>query len=348
LTLDPGIALAGLPIGLIVGLTGMGGGALLTPMLVLGFGIDPLTAVSSDLVASLCMKPVGGAVHLRHGTVRTDVVRWLMLGSIPMAFLGVLVLTSLLGGNGAAMKTLLGGALLLVLLSMVVRRMFGPRRPVEADDRAVAPRPLATLAAGALGGLVVGLTSVGSGSLIIAALMIVYPRMSMRSLVGTDLVQAVPLVGSAALAHMIFGDVHFGLTASLLLGSIPGVYLGGAFLDEGFGHGPEAGHHGAADGVGGQAARGRQRDHAARVGGDGHLRGHGDDGRPAPARPLPGRTARPRGGRPGAERAAPRPGDAGAGRRSRRGGVGARPLTRRSTGRPVDLHQTDSSRVPGK
>jgi len=143
LTLDPGIALAGLPIGLIVGLTGMGGGALLTPMLVLGFGIDPLTAVSSDLVASLCMKPVGGAVHLRHGTVRTDVVRWLMLGSIPMAFLGVLVLTSLLGDNGAAMKTLLGGALLLVLLSMVVRRMFGPRRPVEADDRAVAPRPLA-------------------------------------------------------------------------------------------------------------------------------------------------------------------------------------------------------------
>lgn len=229
MTLDPGIALAGLPIGLIVGLTGMGGGALLTPMLVLGFGIDPLTAVSSDLVASLCMKPVGGAVHLRHGTVRTDVVRWLMLGSIPMAFLGVLVLTSLLGGNGAAMKTLLGGALLLVLLSMVVRRMFGPRRPVEADDRAVAPRPLATLAAGALGGLVVGLTSVGSGSLIIAALMIVYPRMSMRSLVGTDLVQAVPLVGSAALAHMIFGDVHFGLTASLLLGSIPGVYLGARF-----------------------------------------------------------------------------------------------------------------------
>lgn len=229
MTLDPGIALAGLPIGLIVGLTGMGGGALLTPMLVLGFGIDPLTAVSSDLVASLCMKPVGGAVHLRHGTVRTDVVRWLMLGSIPTAFLGVLILTSFLGGNGAAMKTLLGGALLLVLLSMVVRRLFGPRRPVEADDRAVAPRPLATLAAGALGGLVVGLTSVGSGSLIIAALMIVYPRMSMRSLVGTDLVQAVPLVGSAALAHMIFGDVHFGLTASLLLGSIPGVYLGARF-----------------------------------------------------------------------------------------------------------------------
>ena len=81
--LDFGIALAGLPIGLIVGLTGMGGGALLTPMLVLGFGIDPLTAVSSDLVASLCMKPVGGAVHFKHGTVRTDVVRWLMLGSIP-------------------------------------------------------------------------------------------------------------------------------------------------------------------------------------------------------------------------------------------------------------------------
>ena len=226
MTLDYSIALAGLPIGLIVGLTGMGGGALLTPMLVLGFGVDPLTAVSSDLVASLCMKPVGGAVHMRHGTVRTDVVRWLMLGSIPSAFLGVMLLRHLFGDDPGAMKNLLGGALLLVLGSMIVRRVFGPRRPVEIEDAEVPLRRGLTLAAGAVGGLVVGLTSVGSGSLIIAALMLVYPQMSMRRLVGTDLVQAVPLVGSAALAHMFFGEVQFGLTASLLLGSIPGVYLG--------------------------------------------------------------------------------------------------------------------------
>lgn len=226
MNLDLGIVAAGLPIGLIVGLTGMGGGALLTPLLVLGFGIDPLTAVSSDLVASLCMKPVGGAVHLRRGTVRTDVVRWLMLGSIPTAFLGVLLLRALLGNDPAGMKSLLGSALILVLASMIIRRVFGPKRPVEEEVVAVPLRRGLTFVTGMLGGLVVGLTSVGSGSLIIATLMLVYPRMSMRHLVGTDLVQAVPLVGSAALAHLIFGEVHLGLTASLLLGSIPGVFVG--------------------------------------------------------------------------------------------------------------------------
>ncbi len=224
--LDLGIALAGLPIGLIVGLTGMGGGALLTPMLVLGFGIDPLTAVSSDLVASLCMKPVGGAVHMRHGTVRTDIVRWLMVGSIPSAFLGVLALRALFGDDHGSLKVMLGGALVLVLGSMVVRRMFGPKRPVEAEPAHIPLRVGPTLLTGVVGGLVVGLTSVGSGSLIIASLMVIYPQMSMRRLVGTDLVQAVPLVGSAALAHLLFGDVQLGLTASLLLGSIPGVLVG--------------------------------------------------------------------------------------------------------------------------
>ncbi len=149
MNLDLAIALAGLPIGLIVGLTGMGGGALLTPMLVLGFGIDPLTAVSSDLVASLCMKPVGGAVHMRHGTVRTDVVRWLMLGSIPAAFLGVVLLRRFYGDDPGGMKNMLGGALLLVLGSMVVRRIFGPRRPVEVEAADVPLRRGPTLAAGA-------------------------------------------------------------------------------------------------------------------------------------------------------------------------------------------------------
>ncbi len=102
-----------------------------------------------------------------------------------------------------------------------------------------------------------GLTSVGSGSLIIAALMIVYPRMSMRRLVGTDLVQAVPLVASAAVAHMLLGEVHFGLTASLLLGSIPGVYLGAHAVVEGLGHGPQTHDHGVAHGLRGKAARRR-------------------------------------------------------------------------------------------
>ncbi|MSP70784.1 MAG: sulfite exporter TauE/SafE family protein [Myxococcales bacterium] len=224
--IDPYIALVGLPIGLVVGLTGMGGGALLTPLLILGFGVDPLTAISSDLVASLFMKPVGGAVHLKSGTVRTDIVKLLMWGSMPSAVVGVLLLKLLFHDDHGPMKTMLGWGLLVVLLSMVARRIFGQTRPIDAVDTDIKLRPLPTLLAGVVGGLIVGLTSVGSGSLIIASLMIIYPRMSMRGLIGTDLVQAVPLVGAAALAHVFFGDVKLSLTLSLLIGAIPGVYIG--------------------------------------------------------------------------------------------------------------------------
>ena len=224
--IDPFLALAGLPIGLVVGLTGMGGGALLTPLLILGFGVDPLTAISSDLVASLLMKPVGGAVHLKSGTVRTDIVKLLMWGSMPSAVVGVLLLKLLFHDDHGPMKTMLGWGLLVVLLSMVARRIFGQTRSIDAIDTDIKLRPLPTLLAGVVGGLIGGLTSVGSGSLIIASLMIIYPRMSMRGLIGTDLVQAVPLVGAAALAHVFFGDVKLSLTLSLLIGAIPGVYIG--------------------------------------------------------------------------------------------------------------------------
>ena len=224
--IDTFLALAGLTIVLVVGLTGMGGGALLTPLLILGFGVDPLTAISSDLVASLLMKPVGGAVHLKSGTVRTDIVKLLMWGSMPSAVVGVLLLKLLFHDDHGPMKTMLGWGLLVVLLSMVARRIFGQTRSIDAIDTDIKLRPLPTLLAGVVGGLIVGLTSVGSGSLIIASLMIIYPRMSMRGLIGTDLVQAVPLVGAAALAHVFFGDVKLSLTLSLLIGAIPGVYIG--------------------------------------------------------------------------------------------------------------------------
>ena len=234
--IDLYIALAGLIVGFVVGLTGMGGGALMTPVLVLLFGVQPLAAVSSDLVAAFIMKPVGGAVHARRGTVHKGLVLWLCVGSVPAAFCGVFVLRAVGGGPDVqdAVKLALGVALLLAAATMVVKTFLQMRR--NARDRAagitrdtsgpVVVKPLPTVLIGAVGGLVVGMTSVGSGSLIIVMLLLLYPLLRANDLVGTDLVQAVPLVGSAALAHVLFGDFQFGLTSSLLIGAIPGVYLG--------------------------------------------------------------------------------------------------------------------------
>jgi uncharacterized membrane protein YfcA len=233
------VSIAGLIVGFTVGLTGMGGGALMTPILVLMFGVQPLAAVSSDLVAAMVMKPVGGGVHLRRGTVNRQLVLWLMVGSVPAAFLGVLVLRSLGDGDvvQARLKVALGTTLLVAVLAMLTKAFMQARRVrremVEARRYARVPEPapfvlkkVPTVLIGFIGGLVVGMTSVGSGSLIIIALMVVYPALSTRSLVGTDLVQAIPLVASAALGHILFGDFKLGLTASLLVGCIPGVYLG--------------------------------------------------------------------------------------------------------------------------
>ena len=229
--LDPVVALAGLFVGFIVGLTGMGGGALMTPILVLLFGVEPLTAVSSDIVASMVMKPVGGAVHWRKGTVHKRLVLWLMLGSVPTAFLGVVLLRSL--GSGAVLQSLikhaLGVALLVVATGLLLRPLLQRKRSAAESPAPLNVRPWFTLAIGVIGGLVVGMTSVGSGSLMIIMLLLLYPRMKLSELVGTDLVQAVPLVASAALGHVLFGDFKLGLTASILIGSLPGVYIGAQF-----------------------------------------------------------------------------------------------------------------------
>ncbi len=228
--LDVGIVGAGLLGGLTVGTTGMGGGALMTPLLVLVFGVDPLTAVSTDVVASLVMKPIGGSVHLRRGTVHRGIVRCLALGSVPAAFAGVLFIRAV-GGEGEglehALERLLGVTLVTAAAAMTARVLVQARRPAKPlpVDR-VAVRPWPTLLVGVGGGLMVGMTSVGSGSLIIVLLLWLYPALEPAALVGTDLVQAVPLVGSASLGHLLFGDLRMGLTGTLLLGSIPGVYVG--------------------------------------------------------------------------------------------------------------------------
>jgi uncharacterized membrane protein YfcA len=238
--LDLALVVAGLFVGVVVGLTGMGGGALMTPILVLLFGVPPLAAVSSDLVASFFMKPVGGLVHLRRGTVNLELVKWLCVGSIPAAFTGVLALRAV--GDSAQVERIitvaLGAALLMSVGTLIYKSYLNmkdhayrqaaglpPRDDLGGPPR-VHVRRLPTVLVGIAGGLVVGMTSVGSGSLIIIALLALYPTLTAGSLVGTDLVQAVPLVGSAALAHIMFGDFQLDLTVALLIGAIPGVWLG--------------------------------------------------------------------------------------------------------------------------
>ncbi|MFF5206635.1 sulfite exporter TauE/SafE family protein [Streptosporangium sp. NPDC000396] len=231
-------------VAIVVGLTGMGGGALMTPMMMLFFNVPPLAAVSSDLVASAVMKPVGGVVHLRRGTVNLRLVAWLCAGSVPAAFCGVFVVRAFGDGERVqqAVKYALGVALLLAVAGLVAKAWLARRddrgvrgvRGVRGDRKGTAladlgeivVRPIPTLLVGTIGGLVVGVSSVGSGSLIIVALLALYPALKANQLVGTDLVQAVPLVASAALGHLLFGDFQLAVTTSLLAGSIPGVYLG--------------------------------------------------------------------------------------------------------------------------
>ncbi|SDX86342.1 hypothetical protein SAMN05661080_01475 [Modestobacter sp. DSM 44400] len=234
---DPNLAVAGLLVGLVVGLTGMGGGALMTPILVFFFGVSPLAAVSSDVVASFFMKPIGGIVHLRRGTVHLAMVTWLCLGSVPGAFTGVLLLR--LFGDGAGVQDFLLvalGAILVVASGAMAaksylklrereRRRGRPEAP-EPDLSSVPVRRLATVLVGAAGGLIVGMTSVGAGSIMIVCLLLLYPTIKVGQLVGTDLVQAVPLVASASLGHILFGDFTLGLTGSIVVGAIPGVWIG--------------------------------------------------------------------------------------------------------------------------
>lgn len=238
-SLDVGLVIAGVLVGFVVGLTGMGGGALMTPILILFFGIDPITAVSSDLIVSLFMKPVGAAVHLRRGTVNLKLVKWLVIGSVPAAVAGVLIITSI--GDSETVehfiKVALGIALLLSVATMIGKatvslrqyyrdRAMGVIGSTDESVFGIRVKPIPTLLVGAIGGVVVGMTSVGSGSLIIVGLLLLYPSLRAGGLVGTDLVQAVPLVGAAALTYIILGEFEGATTVALLLGALPGVYVG--------------------------------------------------------------------------------------------------------------------------
>jgi uncharacterized protein len=202
----------------------------MTPMLILLFGVQPSSAISSDLVAAVMMRPIGAAVHLRQKTVNLRLVGWMVLGSVPMAFFGSYLL-HLMGHAKTAQKNIelaLGIALLVGASAMVLRYILDRRSDHDRTGvvHEVTPRPLRTIGIGMIGGIVVGITSVGSGSLMIIMLLFLYPMLGANQLVGTDLTQAVPLTLAAALGALAFGHVEFGVTTSLIIGSVPAVFVG--------------------------------------------------------------------------------------------------------------------------
>lgn len=242
LGLDPAIVAAGLLAGFTVGLTGMGGGAITTPLLILVFKVPAVAAVGTDLVASVFMKLVGGGIHARAGTVRWDLVRRVSVASVPAAIAGVVVLRTVAEGHVEGfVQRAVGLALLAAAVSMVLRssrvrqwlrlrqpaHVGAPLAPSETKPSARVAHPIAlTAVVGAFVGFMVGLTSVGSGSLMIAALAWLYPRMPSNQLVGTDLAQGFVLVSAAAVAHLGLGRVDLALASSLLVGALPGVLAG--------------------------------------------------------------------------------------------------------------------------
>ncbi len=218
-------------IGIVVGLTGMGGGALMTPALIF-LNVPPTAAVANDLVAASVNKSVGATVHYREGSPNLKLAMWLIIGSVPTAFAGAFIIKAIGGGEGEQDSFLvyaIGVALLFTAATYALRMYLNLRIVTDGgvlsqDDPPV--RPLPTLLVGAVGGLLVGITSVGSGSLIMVALLLLYPTLSAVRLVGTDLVQAVPLVLSAAISHVLVSGVEWGVLIPLIVGGTPGTFLG--------------------------------------------------------------------------------------------------------------------------
>ncbi|MCM3517124.1 sulfite exporter TauE/SafE family protein [Nocardioides sp. P86] len=228
------ILAAGFLVGIVVGLTGMGGGALMTPALIfLGVGGgEAATIVTADLTAAAVYKTGGAAVHAKEGSPNFKMAGWLILGSVPMAFAGpylVHFFTTDEEQLDRVLKLSIGFALLLAAFTYALRLYVNLRRvraggPTGDPDPKV--RPIPTLLVGALGGILVGITSVGSGSVIMIALLMLYPGLSAVKLVGTDLVQAVPLVLAAAISNIAINGLDWGIAIPLIIGSVPGTILG--------------------------------------------------------------------------------------------------------------------------
>lgn len=229
--MDPAIVAFGLGVGVLVGMTGIGGGSLMTPLLILVFGIKPITAVGTDLAYGAVTKTVGGWRHLRQGTVDMSLSMWMAVGSVPAAIGGVYVLELLERAYGDEFDEILIVVLAITLLftgvMTLTRALFlkalhdKERETIEMTTR----NKVYAIVLGALVGFVLGVTSAGSGALIAVGLILLF-RLIPSRVVGTDIFHAAILLWAAAAAHLVAGNVDFTLAANILIGSIPGVWVG--------------------------------------------------------------------------------------------------------------------------
>jgi len=246
---DYRISLVGLLIGFLVGLTGMGGGSLLAPIMILFFRIPPVWAVGTDIAYSTVTKALGSVVHIRQKNVNFKVALWLACGSVPATLLSVGLVQYIRKHYGAVVNGVilhaLGFTLVLVAVMLVLKpfimRYFDQRRLEKQKQEALSGemsstersknwekryRPIVTAMVGAVVGFLVGLTSVGSGTLIIVSIAFLFPRLTSKELVGTDIFQAFMLLASGAIAYIVAGTINWPIVGLLLIGSLPGVYLG--------------------------------------------------------------------------------------------------------------------------
>jgi uncharacterized membrane protein YfcA len=227
---DPAIVFFGFGVGFLVGLTGMGGGSLMTPLLILVFGIKPVTAIGTDIVYAAITKTAGGWRHLKLKTVNLPLTWWMATGSVPSAIAGVWALDVLKDELGEDLDetvfAILASCLLVVGAITLMRSIFLANRLVERESFEMHTRhKIAAVAIGATTGFVIGLSSAGSGT-VIAIMLITVFRLTPQRVVGTDVVHAALLLWAAGIAHIVGGNVDFGLAANILVGSVPGVIVG--------------------------------------------------------------------------------------------------------------------------
>jgi uncharacterized protein len=222
--------LSGFVVGAIVGLTGMGGGSLMTPLLILLFGVHPLTAVGTDLLYAAVTKTAGTAIHAKKGNVEWRVAALLATGSVPASVLTIWMLSRLPKQSPTTTSIIsisIGVVLIVAAMAIFFRRGIRNFALAHADNptRTQYSGPIAVVFGGVLG-VLVSLCSVGAGALGVAVLFFLYPRLAPARVVGSDLAHAVPLTVVAGLGHSIIGSVDWSIVGALLLGSLPGIYLG--------------------------------------------------------------------------------------------------------------------------
>ena len=229
--IDPAVVAFGLGVGLLVGMTGIGGGSLMTPLLILVFGVKPITAVGTDLAYGAVTKTVGGVKHLRQGTVDMTLSGWMALGSVPAAIGGVYVLEALERAQGDDFDDLLILMLAIALLlcgtatlarAVFLKQLHGKERSTILMERR---HKIGAVTLGVFVGFVLGVTSAGSGALIAVGLILIF-RLVPTRVVGTDVFHAALLLWAAAVAHLVSGNIDFALAGTILCGSIPGVWVG--------------------------------------------------------------------------------------------------------------------------